>query len=204
MNTNYNIGTANINSLTQETTVKNDIDSFKNKTDLKDAAIILDSITNKGMINKPFVSTTNQVTFNDNGTITLDSRNMTVQGGKVQFGKPVYVDYPLDETQSETKQKEHFVNSAVENSKNILNCTFLVKDDEGNPTQISIQGDKKNPYNITVSTRNDFESEFEPQTNNTFNKLVGTPDDAIKTVIKQELEKYGIEDLAQFAISTAK
>ncbi len=162
---------------------------------------ILNAVNAQGLINKPFVTTTNQITFEDNGSIIADRRKMTVQNGKVQFGKPVAISLPIDKTLSTEDNKQEYINTMLSNSKNILNCVFLAKDSDGTDVQISIQADKSNPYKISVSKRKDIKDKFEADTVNTFNKSIGTSDDAIKTVIQAELEKYGFENLKQFAIA---
>ncbi len=200
MNVNYNIGTEDINN----NNIPKSIIEKKyppENYDLKEDKAVLEAMNKEAMANKPFVAATDEVTFNPDGTITANRINMTIQGGKVQFGKPVFVKLPIDKSLTETEQKEKLINASVSNAQNVLNCVFLVKDGNGNPIQVSIESDKKNPYSISVSTRSDFNSEFKPQTNNTFNKSVGTSDDAIKAVIKNEIEKYGIENLTQFAIA---
>ena len=162
---------------------------------------MLNAINTQGYLNKPIVTTTNQLTFGDNGAIVADRRKMTIQNGKVQFGKPVYVPLPTSKTMSENDTKEKYINTMLSNSSNILNCVFLVKDSEGENLQVSISADKKDPYKVMVSTRKDMNGKFEDDTVNTFNSAIGSSDDAIKTVIQAELEKYGFENLKQFAIA---
>ncbi len=162
---------------------------------------MLNAINTQGYLNKPIVTTTNQLTFGDNGAIVADRRKMTIQNGKVQFGKPVYVPLPTSKTMSENDTKEKYINTMLSNSSNILNCVFLVKDSEGENLQVSISADKKDPYKVMVSTRKDMNGKFEDDTVNTFNSAIGSSDDAIKTVIQTELEKYGIENLKQIAIA---
>ena len=162
---------------------------------------MLNAINTQGYLNKPIVTTTNQLTFGDNGAIVADRRKMTIQNGKVQFGKPVYVPLPTSKTMSENDTKEKYINTMLSNSSNILNCVFLVKDSDGENLQVSISADKKDPYKVMVSTRKDMNGKFEDDTVNTFNSAIGSSDDAIKTVIQTELEKYGIENLKQIAIA---
>ena len=162
---------------------------------------MLNAINTQGYLNKPIVTTTNQLTFGDNGAIVADRRKMTIQNGKVQFGKPVYVPLPTSKTMSENDTKEKYINTMLSNSSNILNCVFLVKDSDGENLQVSISADKKDPYKVMVSTRKDMNGKFEDDTVNTFNSAIGSSDDAIKTVIQTEIEKYGIENLKQIAIA---
>ena len=162
---------------------------------------ILNAVNAQSLINKPFVTTTTQITFEDNGSIIADRRKMTIQNGKVQFGKPVYVPLPTSKTMSENDTKEKYINTMLSNSSNILNCVFLVKDSDGENLQVSISADKKDPYKVMVSTRKDMNGKFEDDTVNTFNSAIGSSDDAIKTVIQTEIEKYGIENLKQIAIA---
>ena len=126
---------------------------------------------------------------------------MTIQNGKVQFGNPVSVELPTGNALSVDEAKEKYINTMLSNSSNILNCVFLVKDSDGSDIQVSISADKKDPYKIMVSTRKDMNGKFEDDTVNSFNSTIGSSDDAIKTVIQSELEKYGIENMKQMAIS---
>lgn len=162
---------------------------------------MLNAINAQGALNKPFVTTTNELTFGDNGTIVADRRKMTIQNGKVQFGKPVSVSLPTNKALSLEEAKEEYINTILSNSSNILNCVFLIKDSDGENLQVSIVADKKDPYKIMVSKRKDMNGKFEEDTVNSFNKAIGSSDDAIKTVIQTELEKYGIENLKQIAIA---
>lgn len=170
-----------------------------NKTSSPDDMI--NAINAQGAVNKPFVTTTNELTFGENGAIVADRRKMTIQNGKVQFGNPVSVELPTGNALSVDEAKEKYINTMLSNSSNILNCVFLVKDSDGSDIQVSISADKKDPYKIMVSTRKDMNGKFEDDTVNSFNSTIGSSDDAIKTVIQSELEKYGIENMKQMAIS---
>ena len=170
-----------------------------NKTSSPDDMI--NAINAQGAVNKPFVTTTNELTFGENGAIVADRRKMTIQNGKVQFGNPVSVELPTGNALSVDEAKEKYINTMLSNSSNILNCVFLVKDSDGGDIQVSISADKKDPYKIMVSTRKDMNGKFEDDTVNSFNSTIGSSDDAIKTVIQSELEKYGIENMKQIAIS---
>lgn len=170
-----------------------------NKTSSPDDMI--NAINAQGAVNKPFVTTTNELTFGENGAIVADRRKMTIQNGKVQFGNPVSVELPTGNALSVDEAKEKYINTMLSNSSNILNCVFLVKDSDGSDIQVSISADKKDPYKIMVSTRKDMNGKFEDDTVNSFNSTIGSSDDAIKTVIQSELEKYGIENMKQIAIS---
>ena len=186
-----------------------------NKTSSPDDMI--NAINAQGAVNKPFVTTTNELTFGENGAIvadriktgtparvnkrSIDFSKMTIQNGKVQFGNPVSVELPTGNALSVDEAKEKYINTMLSNSSNILNCVFLVKDSDGSDIQVSISADKKDPYKIMVSTRKDMNGKFEDDTVNSFNSTIGSSDDAIKTVIQSELEKYGIENMKQMAIS---
>ena len=170
-----------------------------NKTSSPDDMI--NAINAQGAVNKPFVTTTNELTFGENGAIVADRRKMTIQNGKVQFGNPVSVELPTGNALSVDEAKEKYINTMLSNSSNIINCVFLVKDSDGSDIQVSISADKKDPYKIMVSTRKDMNGKFEDDTVNSFNSTIGSSDDAIKTVIQSELEKYGIENMKQIAIS---
>ena len=170
-----------------------------NKTSSPDDMI--NAINAQGAVNKPFVTTTNELTFGENGAIVADRKKMTIQNGKVQFGNPVSVELPTGNVLSVDEAKEKYINTMLSNSSNILNCVFLVKDSDGSDIQVSISADKKDPYKIMVSTRKDMNGKFEDNTVNSFNSAIGSSDEAIKTVIQSELEKYGIENMKQIAIS---
>ena len=162
---------------------------------------MLNAINAQGFVNKPFVTTTNELTFSKDGAIVADRRKMTIQNGKVQFGKPVSMALPLDATLSSEENKEKYINKLLSNSENILNCVFLAEDFDGQDVQVSISADKEYPYKFTVSKRNDMKGEFQEDEVIILNKSIGSSDDAISTVIQIELEKYGIENLKQIAVA---
>lgn len=154
----------------------------------------------QGIAHKPIVITSDEVTFKDNGTIVAQRIMSTYQGGKLTSKTTPAVPLPAPEGMSLSEQKMHYVDNSMENSTNIKNCVFLMKNEDGSMTQYSVAPDKNMPNKIIVSAKNAGEKDFKPIDDFKFDSSSTDTDRLMHAAVHTYIDSKGAENLYQFAV----
>ena len=154
----------------------------------------------QGIANKPIVITSDEVTFNDNGTIVANRIMSTYQGGQLTSKKTPSVPLPAPEGMALGDQKKHYVDKSLENSTNIKNCVFLMKNEDGSMTQYSMSPDKSMPNRIIVSSKNAGDKDFKPIDDFKFDASSTDTDRLMHAAVLTFIDMNGFENLYQFAV----
>ena len=181
--------------------------AVKNTTTSKVTSPMTDNTENidramraQGIPNKPIVITSDEVTFNDDDTIVAQRIMSTYQGGQLTSKKTPSVPLPAPEGMSLEEQKKHYVDKSLENSKNIKNCVFLMKNEDGSMTQYSMSPDKSMPNRIIVSSKNAGDKDFKPIDDFKFDASSTDTDRLMHAAVLTFIDMNGFENLYQFAV----
>ena len=181
--------------------------AVKNTTTSKVTSPMTDNTENidramsaQGIPNKPIVITSDEVTFNDDDTIVAQRIMSTYQGGQLTSKKTPSVPLPAPEGMSLEEQKKHYVDKSLENSKNIKNCVFLMKNEDGSMTQYSMSPDKSMPNRIIVSSKNAGDKDFKPIDDFKFDASSTDTDRLMHAAVLTFIDMKGFENLYQFAV----
>ena len=154
----------------------------------------------QGIANKPIVITSDEVTFNDNGSIVAQRIMSTYQGGQLMSKTTPSVPLPPPNGLSLGEQKKFYVDKSLENSSNIKNCVFLMKNEDGSMTQYCMSPDKSMPNRIIVSSKNDGDKDFKPIDDFKFDSSSTDTDRLMQAAVHTYIDMNGFENLYQFAV----
>lgn len=154
----------------------------------------------QGVASKPIIVTSDEVTFNDNGTIVAQRMTTTYQGTKPRVSTTPKVPLPAPEGMSLQEQKMHYVDKSMENSSNIKNCVFLMKNEDGGMTQYSLSPDKDMPNKINVAARNSQDEDFKLIDDFKFDSSSTDTDRLMRAAVHTYIDMNGAENLYQFAV----
>ena len=177
------------------------VTTTKTTSPLQDKTSDIDkAMSVQGFANKPIVITSDEVTFNDNGSIVAQRIISTYQGGKLTSKTTPTVPLPAPNGKSLAEQKMHYVDKSMENSTNIKNCVFLMKNEDGSMTQYSVAPDKNMPNRIIVSAKNAGDKDFVPIDDFKFDSSSKDSDRLMHAAVHTYIDMKGSENLYQFAV----
>ena len=178
------------------------VTTTKTTSPLQDKTSDIDkAMSVQGLANKPIVITSDEVTFNDNGIISAQRLISTYQGGKLTSKITPAIPLPIPNELSLSEQKAFYVDKSLENSTNIKNCVFLMKNTDGSITQYSMAPDKNMPNRIIVSSKNSGEKDFKPIDDFRFDASSKDTDRLMQVAVHTYIDMNGFENLCQFAVA---
>ena len=173
----------------------------KSTSPLQDKTAGIDrAMSIQGIANRPIVVQSDEVTFNDDGTIVERKILSTYQGATLKSNSTPETLLSAPEGVSCGEQKMHFVDKSFEKSENIKNCVFLMKNEDGSMTKYSMAPDKNMPNKIIVSAKNAGEKDFKPIDDFKFDSSSTDTDRLMHAAVHTYIDIKGAENLYQFAV----
>lgn len=167
---------------------------FQDKTDNIDSAMSF-----QGISEKPIVTVSDEVTFKNDGTISAQRLTSTYQFGHLRTNASGKMTIPITEGDF-VEQKKQYIEKSLSNSKNIKDCVFMMKNENGGMTQVSMAPDKNAPHKIVVSTKNSPREDFKEVDSFTFDSSLTDTDSLMSASVFAYIDMNGFENLYQFAV----